>query len=488
MKPLHTISCAALSLLTAASIGCIGRPREAKAPAPHPLRRTPLVEVFDTCRPSVVMFAATRVDHKKVKNKTTHTTHTQWAAGCVLHADGYTVANAHMLRFKGTRKAITADGKSYPVRLIASDYAHDLVLLKIDDAPPLTPLTLGDSTDLMIGEPAITIGNPFGIRFTMAAGIISGLGRSTNTEFTHLSGLIQTDASINPGSSGGPLLNILGQCIGVCVSAKRDGENIGYVIPIHAVRRLIPSIVAPEQRYAFTLGLTIATGGAPKVTAVAPDSPAHAAGIRPGDIITQVADKPTPRSIDVTFALIGRKGGDALPLTLARDGKPIVATVTLGTVPLRPGDPVAVTKLVGGLHYRAYRGHWKQLPDFARLKPTLVETIPTFGLGKMAGKDAFGLQLTGYIGVPTDGVYAFYTRSDDGSRLWIGDRLVVDNDGLHGSVEQRGFIPLAAGHHPIRVEFFEGPGDDLLEVAYEGPGLTRQPIPAAVLTHLKDRK
>lgn len=442
------------------------------------LRRTPLVEVFEACKESVVKFTATRVEVKKPtqpKGKTTRVTHTQWGSGCVLHEAGYILTNAHMLKFDGTRKATTFDGKSYPVRVIAADEAHDLALVKIDAGRPLKPLRLGRSADLMVGEPAITIGNPFGIKFWMASGIISGLGRSTNTEHAHLTDMIVTDASINPGTSGGPLLNVLGEWVGLCTSAKRDAENIGYAIPIDKVRALLPDMVAPEGRYGFVLGMKVATNGPPTVTQVVNDSPAEAAGIRVGDVITRIGKSPLRVGIHFTLALIGRQGGEKLPIKLLRDGKPVDTTVTLGTVAERPSDKVG--RLVQGLDYKLYRGRWTRLPDFQKLKPSATGTLPSFGLGPAKGKESHGLAIAGYVDIPADGNYAFYTRSDDGSRLWIGDRLVVDNDGLHTAVQKRGFIALKAGKHPIRVAFFDHGGEEALEVHYEGPGIKKQPIP-----------
>jgi S1-C subfamily serine protease len=476
----------------ATAAGCAGWRGQAEGsrpePTPEALRRTPLVDVFERCKGSVVRFTARRVEEKDVPSpdgktppKRARVTHTQWGSGCVLHEDGYVLSNSHMLKFQGARTASLADGKSCPVRVIAMDELHDLVLLKVDAGRPLVPLRLGRSSEVMVGEQAITIGNPFGIGLTMAAGIVSGVGRATTTEYTHLTDMIQTDASINPGSSGGPLVNILGEVIGMCTSRKTDGENIGFAIPIDKVRALLPELVAPEDRYGFVLGLTVATGGVARVAEVAPGSPAEAAGIQPGDVVVAIDGRPVRHDVDFALALIERQGGQSLPMKLLREGLPVEATVTLGTVEPRPADDVE--GLVGGLHVAAFRGMWKALPDFAGLKPAEEGTMPSFGLGKHAGGDGFALRFTGYLAVPADGVYAFYTRSDDGSRLWIGGRLVVDNDGLHPTAERRGFLPLKAGVHRITVAFFEATGDEALEVLYEGPGTAKQPVPAKALFH-----
>ncbi len=476
----------ALAMAVAAA-GCGPRPATAPAKAPErptaPLRRTPYVEVFEACKGSVVKFTATRKERKTDdKGKTTTVTHTQWGSGCIIHPDGYVVSNAHMLRFDGARVAETFDGSRLPCRLIAADDANDLALLKIDRAQPFTPLRFARSADALIGEPAIVIGSPFGIRFTLATGIISGLRRGTNTDFAHLHGLIQTDAAINPGSSGGPLLNIRGRLLGICVSSKRDADNIGFVIPSDHVRRILPGVISPEKRYGYTLGLKVAPCGPAVVAAVEPGSPAAAAGLRKGDLITHIAGAPIRCALDVALALVGRKGRQRLDIRIVRHDDTRTLRVTLGAVPHRPAD--VVEGLVPGLAYSVYqrkRGQWRRLPDLAKLKPAAAGTMDTVGLGDCAGKDGFAIELRGYLKVAMDGVYVFHLTSDDGSRLWIGDRLVVDHDGLHGATTRRGFIALRAGHHPLRLAMFDSGGDEALALAWEGPGFARQPLPKAAL-------
>jgi S1-C subfamily serine protease len=464
---------------------CVRAPRQPS----EALRRTAVARVFQECRDSVVMFTATRVEHTskpapdgKGPATRVHTTHTQWGSGCIIHPAGYVLTNSHMLRFEGRRDATLADGKRCPARVIAEDPANDLALMKIEAGRPLKPLKLGESRKVMMGEPAITIGNPFGISFTVASGIVSGTGRATNTDYAMLTDMVQTDASINPGTSGGPLLNILGEMIGLCTSSKKEAENIGFAIPVDKTRAAFPDLVAAEQRYGFVLGLKVAPDGPARVTEVAKGSPAEAAGIRTGDVVAAIGKEQVSGVIDYCLALVERRGGEILPISLLRKGRRLTATVTLGEVKRRPAEKV--TGLVPGVNYQHFRGNWKTLPDFDKLKPEASGLAPTFTLGSYAGKENFASRLTGYIEAPKDGVYLFSARSDDGSRLYIGDQLVVDNDGLHPTAEKRGFIPLQAGKHPICVTFFQGSGDVELKVFYEGPGITRKEIPASALSHL----
>lgn len=452
-------------------------------------RRTPLVELFEACKGSVVTFTITRTERvgpssapsgQASPNGRT-VTHTERGSGFVIHADGYILTCAHALRARGKRRVRFVDGRTLPAEVVAHDDAIDLALLKVDAPGPLKCLKLGSSKDVMVGERAIVLGDPFGFGLTLGAGVVTGTQRSSKTDFALLSDLIQTDAGVNPGTSGGPLLNILGEVIGVATSQRRDADGIGFATSIDSVRAAFGEMLAAEQRYGFVLGLKVAPGGPVEVTDVAADSPAARAGVKRGDVIAAVDGKPVAGGIDFHLALVGREGGGKLKLKLLRGGEPAAVTVALGRRGLREAEKV--TNQAGGLTYRLYRGGWGKVPDFAALAPAGSGTAPTVSLGEHKDTDSFGMEFTGYVSVPSEGLWAFYTRSDDGSRLHIGERLVVDNDGLHGSQEKRGLIRLKAGLHAIRVTFFEALGDDELVVSYEGPGVAKQPIPAKALSH-----
>ncbi len=137
-----------------------------------------------------------------------------------------------------------------------------------------------------------------------------------------------------------------------------------------------------------------------------------------------------------------------------------------------------------GLVYDCAEGTFEKLPDF---KPPSARSgvVADFDLTPRTREKQFAMRFRGYLRVPADGVYRFSTRSDDGSRLWIGGRLVVDNDGLHSPHEESGVIALAAGLHPITVAMFEQSGGFELEVFWSGPGIARQRIPASALCRPK---
>ena len=139
--------------------------------------------------------------------------------------------------------------------------------------------------------------------------------------------------------------------------------------------------------------------------------------------------------------------------------------------------------LAQGVRYQFYHGVWDALPDFDELLPVRTGTTSGFDFAPRDTSEHFGFRYSGYLRVPEDGVYTFFLVSDDGSRLYIDGQMVVDNDGLHGSQERSGTVPLAAGFHPMVVTFFERTGGDVLELLWGGPGFPKQPIPPAALFH-----
>jgi alpha-L-fucosidase len=166
-----------------------------------------------------------------------------------------------------------------------------------------------------------------------------------------------------------------------------------------------------------------------------------------------------------------------------RNGRPVSGPAAVKFTKTAPRPAVAVAQGKPGLAVAYYGGAWSDLPDFATLKPKSRTIQQAIDLSAHPGEERFGLEFGGWVQVPRDGVYAFFIESDDGSRLWIGETLVVDNDGSHGMAEKRGLIALAAGRHPIRVAYFNGTGDSGLKVSFEGPGLAKQVIPASALAH-----
>ncbi|MCD4682929.1 MAG: alpha-L-fucosidase [Bacteroidales bacterium] len=164
-----------------------------------------------------------------------------------------------------------------------------------------------------------------------------------------------------------------------------------------------------------------------------------------------------------------------------RNNKPVSDTVMVVIEKVIPLPPIQVDQVNPGLICRYYEGDWNSLPDFASLEPLKNIEEDNFDLESRMHDDYYGFEFEGLIQIPEDGVYDFYTDSDDGSRLFIDDSLVVDNDGLHGMHMEEGTIALASGMHKIRVTYFEKGGGDDLKVYYDGPDFDRMAVPASVL-------
>ncbi|MGH7599638.1 MAG: alpha-L-fucosidase [bacterium] len=166
-----------------------------------------------------------------------------------------------------------------------------------------------------------------------------------------------------------------------------------------------------------------------------------------------------------------------------RDGKAVSDTAQAKFTKVTPRPAVRAGNLSKGIRYAYFEGDWDRLPDFKSLRPVKAGVLANFDFSPRQEVERFGFEYSGFIQVPETGVYAFFTDSDDGSRLYIGDTLVVDNDGLHGMHEEHGVIALAAGPHPLRVTFFEKIGGDDLKVYYKSMRQEKQLIPDAILFH-----
>jgi alpha-L-fucosidase len=166
-----------------------------------------------------------------------------------------------------------------------------------------------------------------------------------------------------------------------------------------------------------------------------------------------------------------------------RNGQPVSRVKEKSFRKIVPRSAETSAGSSSGLRYAYFLGDWERLPDFNALVPETQGTVGNFELSPSTQKEYFAFRFEGYISVPEDGLYRFTVASDDGSRLYIGNELVVDNDGLHGPAEIMGRIILEKGFHPIRIDFFQRTGGVDFEVTYSGPGIDKQPIPARILSH-----
>ena len=270
-------------------------------------------------------------------------------SGFIIGADGLIVTNKHVVADTAAKyRVITKDDKSYDVVKIYRDPGNDLAILKIV-VTGLTPVELGDSNKIKVGQLAIAIGTALGeFRHAVTTGVISGVGRgiTAGSPFEgyveRLDNVIQTDAAINPGNSGGPLLNSAGQVIGVNVAVSGDGQNIGFAIPINVIKDSLNNFNATGQFNRPCLGVRYKTvsrdvgilndipEGAYVIDVVA-GSPAENAELKEGDIITKIGDvRLTGDNAELARVISKKKVGDSLTLSVWRDNKEQAINVTLG--------------------------------------------------------------------------------------------------------------------------------------------------------------
>ena len=166
-----------------------------------------------------------------------------------------------------------------------------------------------------------------------------------------------------------------------------------------------------------------------------------------------------------------------------RDGKAVSGEAAATFTKVTPRPSAVEEDLVPGIQYKYYEGDWDSLPDYGKLKPVREDTLSNIALSRRNREEYFGFTFTGFIRLPQDDVYEFFASSDDGSRLYIDDSLIVDNDGLHAMSEKSGVAPLAAGLHALRVTFFQKGGDVDLKVGYASRNISKRPLPAAALFH-----
>ncbi|MBI3766035.1 MAG: alpha-L-fucosidase [Ignavibacteriales bacterium] len=186
---------------------------------------------------------------------------------------------------------------------------------------------------------------------------------------------------------------------------------------------------------------------------------------------------------ELVHGLIRLSGTTTLSARCFRNGKPVSGTATETLTKVSPWRSMREENTIPGVLYKYYEGDWDSLPDFNKLKPVKEGSLPNFNFSPRNQEDHFGFAYTGVIRLQEDDVYDFFTNSDDGSRLYIDDSLVVDNDGLHGMLEKRCAVALSAGLHALRVTFFEKTGDDDLKVSYRSRKMPKRELPSELLFH-----
>ncbi len=317
------------------------------------------IVLFENSRDAVV-FITTRQHVRDAWTRNIFSVPSGTGSGFIWDDQGHIITNFHVI--KGASEAIVrlADGRDYKAALVGASPAHDIAVLKIGigfQRP--SPVPLGTSRDLKVGQKVFAIGNPFGLDWTLTTGIVSALDRSLPGEGGRIiDNLIQTDAAINPGNSGGPLLDSAGRLIGIntaIYSPSGASAGIGFAVPVDTVNRVVPQLISRGKYIRPALGITVDGKFNDRLTSmlkvngivilgVSRGSAAEAAGLKgavispggdivPKDIITAIDDKPVTSVDKLLNHLDKYRVGDTIKITILRDGQ-----VTEVSVTLQPGE------------------------------------------------------------------------------------------------------------------------------------------------------
>ena len=293
-----------------------------------------------------------------MSSNTGELTQSSLGSGVVLTADGYIITNYHVVE-GGAAYQVTVEGETYDAELVGSDPSSDVAVLKISGVTDLTPIEIGDSDDLTIGEWVMSIGSPFGLEQSVATGIVSATSRSqimssstdiygnSTGSYTIYPNMIQTDAAINPGNSGGALVDANGKLIGIntlITSYSGNYSGVGFAIPVNYAVSLAQQIIDGKTPSHAQLGVSLSSINASiakrygfsvdsgaYVSAVSEGSGAEAAGIQVGDIVVAFDGKAVESASDLMLDVRSKNTGDVVTVTVNRDGENQDIQVTLGS-------------------------------------------------------------------------------------------------------------------------------------------------------------
>ncbi|HET6335634.1 MAG TPA: trypsin-like peptidase domain-containing protein [Polyangiales bacterium] len=276
-------------------------------------------------------------------------------SGFVWDAHGHVVTNFHVIAGADEAKITFADKTTVNARLVGQSARNDIAVLRVVGLPNnVSPLAVGTSQDLVVGQDVIAIGSPFGLDYTLSTGVISGLGREImGAGGLPIGGVIQTDAAINPGNSGGPLMDSAGRLIGVntaILSPSGASAGVGFAVPVDTVARVVPQLIAYGREIRPEIGVVLADDSVTErfslpgvlVLGVAENSPASKVGMQPtqrtptgdivlGDVIHQVDGKDIRKTADLLLQLEKHKAGDTITISVVREGKPTALSVVLAS-------------------------------------------------------------------------------------------------------------------------------------------------------------
>jgi putative serine protease PepD len=258
-------------------------------------------------------------------------------SGFVVSNEGYIVTNAHVVDGASSVKVKIGDGATRAAEIVGRDDSTDIALLKVDPGgEDLEPLDFGDSDSVDVGDATYAIGNPYGLSRTLTTGVISALQRQiTAPNGYSIDDVLQTDAALNPGNSGGPLLDTAGHVIGVNSQVESSSNSIGFAVPSNTVRTVVDQLMAGKEVTHAYLGVqtTDASGGGARVASVQGGTPAADAGLRAGDVVRAFDGKEVADSAGLSSQVNRHKAGDEVDVVIRRAGEEKTLKVKLAERP-----------------------------------------------------------------------------------------------------------------------------------------------------------
>ncbi len=306
-----------------------------------------VVRVVERLGPAVVSLGVARRAPQQLRRRGLEELHGA-GSGVIIAPDGYILTNSHVVRSAGRIEARLQDGSVLPAETVGQDPYSDLAVLRVSEGR-LPAAELGDSSRLRVGQLVVAVGNPLGFQATVTAGVISALGRTLRAETGRLiDNVIQTDAALNPGNSGGPLADSRGAVIGINTAVIAGSQGMSFAIPVNTAKWVASQLIREGRVRRAYLGVAAQTvtldrrlavfhkldaPTAVRVTEVHPDTAAAQAGVQPGDLIIRAGERPVVTLDDLLLALGTHAPGSPLALQVIRSQESIAITTHPGDLP-----------------------------------------------------------------------------------------------------------------------------------------------------------
>ncbi len=328
-------------------------------------------------------------------------------SGWVFDTDGHIVTNAHVVRGESNIRVQFANGRTEQAKVVGTDAFTDIAVVKIDPFPGIIALPRAEEELVRQGQRVYAFGSPFGFKFSMSEGIVSGLGRdpSNASEFGGFTNFIQTDAAVNPGNSGGPLVDVRGQIVGMNVAiatgretdgtTEGDSAGISFAIPVATIESVVPQLIRSGSVSRGFLGLRFDSRPAGertpdgdyvsgiRVSSVVEGGPSDRAGLREEDLVVRVANQPVPRFNLLRSIVGGAEPGTAVPIDVYRDGRFVQLEVVLGEMP----DAVLAQSTRNASAYRlgVVFGDGRDDDETAPVVAQIIPGMPAYDAGLRQG-------------------------------------------------------------------------------------------------------